>query len=198
MLRQEYRRRARETGFSFYSPTKPVNVFFTQQRTRHAIALLERERFFPLENRRILDGAGGWLADFEAWGARRGNLAGIDLDEARVAAAQHLLCSHRDVQGWLLAPAADIRLGDAANPPWPDSCFDLVLQSTVFTSILDSVTGKAARSMLNSQRMRQEYRRRPRAGVRGVGRATWLGALILEKLRFLSTHYLGVIRKKQP
>src|SRR5205823_4030590 len=99
-----YLRRARELSPDFYSLRKPANLFFKQQRTRHVLAILERERFFPLEKRRILEigcGAGDWLADFEAWGARRGNLAGIDLDEARVADAQRLLSSYRDERGRL-------------------------------------------------------------------------------------------------
>jgi len=36
-----------------------------------------------------------------------------------------------------VAPGADIRLGDASKLPWPDASFDIVLQSTVFTSILE-------------------------------------------------------------
>jgi SAM-dependent methyltransferase len=54
------------------------------------------------------------------------NLAGVDIDQARCAHAQERL------------RGADIRSGDGRTLDWPDGSFDLVLQSTVFTSILDA------------------------------------------------------------
>jgi SAM-dependent methyltransferase len=43
---------------------------------------------------------------------------------------------------------ADLREGDAARLPWNDGSFDLVLQSTVFSSILDrNVQAAVAREM---------------------------------------------------
>jgi SAM-dependent methyltransferase len=82
----------------------------------------------PLAGRRILDvgcGAGQWLADFETWGARRELLAGVDLLADRVEAARARL------------PGADLRCGDASSLPWESERFDLVLQGTVFSSILE-------------------------------------------------------------
>jgi ubiquinone/menaquinone biosynthesis C-methylase UbiE len=70
-------------------------------------------------------GTGTWLVDFETFGADQTRLHGIDLDPYRSEKARTRL------------PAADIRVGDASNLPWPDEFFDLVLQSTVFTSILN-------------------------------------------------------------
>ena len=139
-IRHEYRRRAREVAADAYSLTRPENLFAAHQRARNGLAALSSEGFFPCAQKRILEvgcGAGGWLPLFELWGAMRGNLAGIDLDEARLARARRLLCADRDDRGELLAAGADLRLGDAAELPWPDGAFDLVLQSTVFSSVLD-------------------------------------------------------------
>jgi SAM-dependent methyltransferase len=103
-------------------------VLLRQGRERALLALLRAEGMLPLADRRILEvgcGSGQWLADFETWGARRERLAGIDLVPERVAAARARL------------PGADLREGDAAGLPWDDGSFDVVLQSTVFSSILD-------------------------------------------------------------
>jgi SAM-dependent methyltransferase len=58
-------------------------------------------------------------------GAERSRLAGIDLDPGRVETARGRLAN------------ADIRVGDAGTLAWPAGCFDIVLQSTVLSSILD-------------------------------------------------------------
>ncbi len=68
--------------------------------------------------------ATGWKT-LERFGARREALAGIDLDPGRAAA-----CAAR-------FPGADIRAGDASHLPWESGSFDVVFQSTVFSSILD-------------------------------------------------------------
>lgn len=69
-------------------------------------------------------GTGQWLSEFSRWGAQPHNLHGIDLLDERIAAARCRL------------PDADFRVGDARHLPWPDASFDLVVQFTVFSSIL--------------------------------------------------------------
>lgn len=70
----------------------------------------------------------------ERLGAAREDLAGIELDSGRAAAcARRLAC-------------ADVRAGDASRLPWSDGSFDVVLQSTVFSSILDQVMRKTVAS----------------------------------------------------
>lgn len=99
-----------------------------QSRERALVALLRSAGLLPLAGRRILDvgcGSGQGLADFETWGASRDRLAGIDLLPDRVAAATTRL------------PGADLRAGDASALPWDSGAFDIVAQSTMFTSILD-------------------------------------------------------------
>lgn len=119
---EELRRREREVPADFYSLDRPANRFLRQGQERALRKALEE--IGPLSEKRVLEvgcGSGNWLEMME--GAR---LAGIELDPERAAAAAARF------------PAADIRTGDASRLPWADGSFDVVLQSTVFSSILDA------------------------------------------------------------
>src|SRR5947208_8442732 len=70
-------------------------------------------------------GSLGWLGDLISWRVRETDLHGIELDPALVDRAREIL------------PLADLRAGDATALPWASNTFDLVVASTVFTSILD-------------------------------------------------------------
>jgi ubiquinone/menaquinone biosynthesis C-methylase UbiE len=139
-IRAEYVRRSREIPADYYSLGNPAILFQQQQRARVALRRLSARGFMPLEERQILDvgcGRGDWLSEFESWGAKRSHLAGIDLDDSRGAFAADRLCDRRDNSGNLMRPGADIRIGDASTLPWPAASFDIVLLSTVFSSILN-------------------------------------------------------------
>lgn len=139
-IQAEYRRRAREIPKDFYAAWKPANLFLYSQRTRGVLRALQSCGLFPLADKAILEvgcGCGGWLLDLLSWGADPTRLAGIDLDQARLESAKARL------------GRADLRYGDASELPWPEASFDLCLQSTVFTSILDErVKSAVAREML--------------------------------------------------
>jgi ubiquinone/menaquinone biosynthesis C-methylase UbiE len=180
-IRQEYRRRARAIPADRYALTRPENLFQVGQRERRALAALRRADVLPLEGKAVLEvgcGSGGWLTTFEAWGVSRADLAGIDLDETRLARARRRLCAYRDEQGALLAGGADLRLGDAAALPWDDGSFDVVLQSTVFSSVLDAGMRRAvAAEMLRVLKPHGivlwydfYYNNPSNPNVRGVGR----------------------------
>jgi succinoglycan biosynthesis protein ExoA len=139
-LLKVYAQRDTKTGAELYAPTRCWNLFLIQQRTRRAMRVLSEADLLPLRGRRILEvgcGHRGWLADFELWGARRADLFGIDLVPGRAEECRRVLSPHRDDRGRELSPGAHIVVGDASMLPWPDEVFDLVVLSTVLTSILD-------------------------------------------------------------
>jgi SAM-dependent methyltransferase len=120
----------REEADARYSWFSSCHLLSEQQRERRLLALLHRYNFAALESKTILDvgcGTGQGLRDFIKWGARPENLTGIDLLPDRVTRAR-LLCP----------PAVRIECASAAQLSFPNESFDLVLQSTVFTSILDA------------------------------------------------------------
>ncbi len=128
-LRIEYARRAKDPRYrDWYSPFNPANIFLTQERDREIARLLLQYADGDLAARRVLDvgcGSGSELAKFMGYGAAAKNLFGVDLIGERLAEARdryenlHFSC------------------GNGTALPYPDGAFDLVLQFTVFTSILD-------------------------------------------------------------
>jgi ubiquinone/menaquinone biosynthesis C-methylase UbiE len=125
-IREAY---ARRQGGSIYSLFNPGHLLLVQERERRVLRLLERYGYDDLDSRQILEvgcGKGYWLRDFVKWGARPENIVGIDLLADCISEARRL-CPE------------DIRLkcGNVVELDFLDGTFDLVLQSTVFSSILD-------------------------------------------------------------
>ena len=92
--------------------------------------MLARRGCVPLDAKKILEigcGTGYWLRQFVKWGARPENIVGIDLLPDRIAIAKQL-CPE----------GVSLQCGNAANLEFPDASFDLILQSTVLTSVLDA------------------------------------------------------------
>jgi ubiquinone/menaquinone biosynthesis C-methylase UbiE len=142
---------ARRDAPSLYSLLNSGQLFMVQERERRTLALLKRHGMTPLRERTVLEvgsGLGNWLRDFVKWGANPHNMVGIDLLPDRVEQAK-ALCP----------PGVTLRCGSAAQLDFPDDSFDIVLQATVFTSILDD-----------------EFRRRAAAEMRRVVKP---GGLIL-------------------
>ena len=138
-IRQEFRRREEQIPADFYSLCRPANLFSRHGKERALLEALRRAKLLPLAERRLLDigcGRGDWLAVFENFEARRELIAGIDLDGQRAEVAARRFAG------------ADIREGDAAELPWPDRHFDIVFQSTVFTSILDEDMKRAVAAQM--------------------------------------------------
>lgn len=230
-IRAEYARRATSIPVDFYSLSRPANLFARQQRDRALLQMLEAEGLLPLGDKKILDvgcGEGEQLVAFESWGAQRAHLAGIDLLESRLTRAVARFGGQATHSG------PDLRVGDASKLPWPDDTFDLVYQSTVFTSIVDGAMKNAvAREIMRVLKPggvliwydflvnnpRNPHVRAVRAAevralfpgarirfkrvtlappiARRLVRLTWIGALALERLVFLNTHYLAAIRRAE-
>lgn len=123
-----------------YSLFDPGNLFIVQQRERLLLAMLKREGLIDLSAAKLLEvgcGDGWWLRKFVEYGVRPENLEGIDLLPERVEKAGRL------------SPNIKVKLGDASKLACPDRSFDIVLQSTVFSSILDaSMRRRVASEML--------------------------------------------------
>ncbi len=121
---------ARRRDGARYSWFDAGHLFRIQGLERLLMTRLKQYGFASLDTKNILEigcGTGYWLREFIKWGARPEHIVGIDLLSDRVAEAKRL-CPE----------TVEIRCGSAAALSFPDKTFDLVLQSTVFTSILDS------------------------------------------------------------
>ena len=127
-IQLEYRRRAREIDPNLNAAWQPAYRFMLESRNRAGAAMLRRLNVFPQAGDRCLEigfGNVGWLKELIDWGANEADLHGIELNAARAARARQIL------------PAADLRIGDAVELPWEAQTFQLVVASTVFTSVLD-------------------------------------------------------------
>jgi len=127
-IRTAYAKRQRDdVRYSWFSPGY---LFMMQERERRLLTLLRRHGFTFLDTYKILEigcGTGYWLREFIKWGARPENIIGVDLLSDRVTEAK-TLCPE----------AVQVQCGSAATLTFPGATFDLVLQSTVFSSVLDS------------------------------------------------------------
>jgi SAM-dependent methyltransferase len=122
-----YARRAALAGL--YDPLRPEVMQARHERLRVLAALLRRHARAPLGELRLLEvgcGQGGNLLDLIGLGFEPALLLANELLPERAAAARARL------------PAA-VRVlpGDALALPLPDAGLDLILQSTVFSSLLD-------------------------------------------------------------
>jgi SAM-dependent methyltransferase len=120
---------AERAGESCYAESA-AGRFLIQEREREVLSLLERHGFLPLSGARILEigcGTGKWLRDLIAWGAEPENIFGVELLPASAARARRLT-----------AQGATVECGSATELRFPPGSFDLVIQATVFSSVLDT------------------------------------------------------------
>lgn len=129
-IERRYAHRSEQGIASLYDPLLPVNIAFRHERERVMMAMLRQVLAGrSLQSLRILEigcGSGRNLIDFVNWGARPEHCVGNELLADRVAAARTNML-----------PAMTILQGDASALEFPDKSFDIILQSTVFSSILD-------------------------------------------------------------
>ncbi len=129
-IKNAYARRKHTVPEGRYSFFEKGHLFIIQERERRLLALLKRHGFASLSAKIILEigcGTGYWLREFIKWGAQPENIVGIELLPDRVTEAKRL-CPE----------TVRIQCGNAAELDFPSATFDLILQSTTFTSILDS------------------------------------------------------------
>jgi len=126
-IEEAYARRKKD---HLYSRFNPAYLFMVQEREHRFLDLLSRYGCVSLDAKKILEvgcGSGDLLRDFIKWGGRPENIVGVELLPERVAEAVDL-CPN----------AISVHQGNAAKLPFSDESFDLVMQSTVFTSVLDA------------------------------------------------------------
>jgi SAM-dependent methyltransferase len=120
---------AKRQGAFRYSWFNQGHLFRFQQLEQDILAILSDRDFSYLHDKRILEigcGQGQLLREFIKWGACPENVTGIDILQDRVSRARQLC-----------PPGMEIHCGNAANLPFIKASFDLVIQFTVFSSILD-------------------------------------------------------------
>ncbi len=139
-IKGAYARRKEAYPEDYYSLLRPGNLFIAQERERLTLELFRRHDLTNLREKRILDvgcGMGGMLRTLVNYGAQPGNLYGIDLLPERIQEAQNL------------SPNTNFLCGNAEQLPWPNETFDLIMQFTVFTSILQAdMKAAIAREMM--------------------------------------------------
>jgi ubiquinone/menaquinone biosynthesis C-methylase UbiE len=139
-IRAAYVRREERGLEGRYSYWEPANLYLYQGRERALVSLLADAGLLPMTNLRVLDvgcGEGAVLRDLLRLGAQPENLAGVDLLASRLAKAR------------ALSAGMAFSLADAADLPYPDAGFDLLLAFTLLSSIVDvEARGAAASEML--------------------------------------------------
>jgi len=112
-----------------YSLHNPATRYMVEVREANVLSILGEIGFANLADKKVLDigcGSGGELKNFIQYGASPEKLSGIDMLKDRVVAARATL------------PLCEVVEGNGASSlPWADSTFNLALQFTVFTSILE-------------------------------------------------------------
>ena len=124
---QRYARRVASERYSFLNPDVWQSV---QERQRAILKLFVGLGWGELSTRRVLEvgcGSGGNLLELLRLGFAPRNLAGIELLPDRFAQAMQALPS-----------GVTLMQGDASLVKLPDESEDIVLQSTVFSSLLDA------------------------------------------------------------
>jgi SAM-dependent methyltransferase len=220
-VRAAYARRVEDRRYSWFTD---AHLLAVQERERHVLELLRRNGVDSLAERRVLElgcGTGTWLREMIKWGARPGNITGVDLLPDRLVEAERLCPAGVTL---ICANAGSVALSPAS--------FDIVLQSMLLTSVLDpEVRRSVAQVMLNALRpdgvilwFDYHVNNPKNPDVRGVSRteirtlfpgcrielrrvtlAAPLARFVLPKSKLvyaalqaiplLRTHYVGVIRK---
>ena len=128
--RQVAERYARRVAGDRYSMLNADVWQSVQERQRAMLRLFARLGWFDLSQRRVLEvgcGSGGNLLELLRLGFAPRNLVGIELLSDRFAQAMQALPS-----------GVTLMQGDASLVQLPDASEDIVLQSTVFSSLLDA------------------------------------------------------------
>lgn len=126
-LYHEYIKRDNQNN-DLYSITSLGYLYTQQQRMRATIQLFKQKKMNNFFSKKVLEigcGTGGILLEYMSYGCNPSKLYGIDLLYSRLKKARFRLNSSTLVNA------------DAQNLPYPSGTFDIVLQYTAFSSVLD-------------------------------------------------------------
>ncbi len=126
-IKKVYRERSKPSGY--YSLFDAGNLFHLQELERKLLKRFRQLGCDSVADARFLEvgcGSGHWLREFIKWGMSPYNVTGVDLRQEPLSIAERL-CP----QG------VTLRCNSGSTLDFPDETFDIVLQATVFTSILD-------------------------------------------------------------
>jgi SAM-dependent methyltransferase len=129
LVAERYERRKNLREDLLYSPLNPSVYMALQEKERATIRWINRCGIAPVDEKRVLEvgcGSGGNLLRLLRLGFRPENMYANELLDYRVAEARRFLPG-----------SVSIYPGDASELELPEGSFDVVHQSTVFTSILD-------------------------------------------------------------
>jgi len=138
-IRSVYAARTDTAKYSWFSSGQQLIL---QGAARALLDALRRAGVSRLDDVRVLEigcGSGHWLRELVQWGVRPDHVVGIDLISERLGDAR-ARC----------APSVRLAAASAAALPFADGTFDVVLQSTVLTSVLDA----AVRERIAGEMMR--------------------------------------------
>lgn len=127
---ERYARRQSQVPSGLYDPLAPAVYMAQQERERALIRLIRTVGLAPVAEKRVLEigcGSGSNLLELLGLGFVPENLVANELLEERAALARRRL-----PQGVRILP------GDATGLDLGNDAFDVVYQSTVFTSLLDN------------------------------------------------------------
>lgn len=218
-----YLERKKSISPSLYSYFNPGNLFIIQSRERVLLKMLRQEGITQLADLRILEvgcGGAGELRKFVNYGALPENLYGIDLVPERVDEARRLSPGfHLQVGNARQLPFEDsffdgILQFVAFTSNSPEARKDFaremlrVLKPGGFIVWYDFFApnplnkflipvGKKEIYSLFGPHCKIRLQRNTLAAplVRRLARLSWTSCVVLEKIPFLNTHYVGLFRK---
>lgn len=130
-IKNIYVERDQEVNLGFDSLLSVINSYYKD------VALyryLRNNDLLPIKDKKIVDfgcGTGGRLRELIRFGANPKNLFGIDLSEKRIS-----ICNE-------YFPNIDTQVGSCSSTNFPDDYFDVVINSTMLSSVLDDSTAQS-------------------------------------------------------